>query len=174
MRASCSSACGSRGPGRSANFRGWTQPWDDNKAFFLALVGAVDRVHADPVLGEFWRKGELVANPARQHPYQAAIPAEYAACHRWFLLDADANPRRDAWGLQQEISVFALALVQGVRPARRWLVYAHSPLADRNRVEISIPEYGAVVVPVSRGGSFLRVEEQTRSVLEVTGHQGLP
>ena len=154
-------------------FRGWTQPWDENRAFFLALVAAVDRVHADPVLGEFWRKGELVANPARRHPYETAIPAEYAACNRWFLLDADANPRSDAWGLQQVISVYALALVRGVRPARRWLVYAHSPLEDRGRVEISVPEYGPVVVPVSRSGSFHRVEEQTGSVLEVAGDQGL-
>jgi len=51
--------------------------------------------------------------------------------------------------------------------------YAHSPLEDRGRVEISVPEYGPVVVPVSRSGSFHRVEEQTGSVLEVAGDQGL-
>jgi len=145
-------------------FRGWTQPWDENKAFFLALVASVDRVHDHPVLREFWRKGNLVANPARRHPYQAAIPAEYAASSRWFLLDADVNPKGDAWTPQQAIAVYALALVQGVRPTRRWLVYAHSPMEDRRRVQMAIPEYGPVIVRVARRGSFHRVEEQTGSV----------
>jgi len=40
------------------------------------------------------------------------------------------------------------ALVRGGAPARRWLVYAHSPLEDRRGVEITPPEFGEVTVDV--------------------------
>src|ERR1019366_4557849 len=41
-------------------FRGWLQPWDETAApYFMALVAAVDRVHTNPVLSEWWRHGEL-------------------------------------------------------------------------------------------------------------------
>jgi len=46
------------------------------------------------------------------------------------------------------------ALVRGGAPARRWLVYAHSPLEDRRGVEITPPEFGEVTVDVPRTGAF--------------------
>jgi len=145
-------------------FRGWTEPWEDNRAHFLAIVSAVDRVHRNPILREFWRKGELVPNRARKHPHQAGIPEEYAACDRWFLLDADVNPAKDSWALSDPIAVFSLALVQGASPQRRWLIYAHSPLGDRRDVKITLPEFGQVTVDVSRRGSFYTVDEKTRRI----------
>ena len=66
----------------------------------MAIVRAVDRVHNDPLLREFWRRGELVPNRARKHPYRSGIPETYSASDRWFLLDADANPPNDPWTIQ--------------------------------------------------------------------------
>ncbi len=142
-------------------FRGWTWPSDEGMSYFMALVGAVDRVHAQPELRDFWRHGRLVPNRTREHLYQAAIPEEYRDEDRWFLLDADVNPKLWPWDLNWNISVFALALVQDEAPQRRWLVYAHSPLKDRPEVKLEIPDYGPITVEVKRGGSFYLVDEKS-------------
>jgi hypothetical protein len=140
----------------------------------MPIVSAVDRVYANATLQEFWRKGKLVPNRAQKHPYQAAIPKEYQNVDRWFLLDADVNPKSCVWqsveqpkmGVQ-EIPVFSLALLLGQSPARRWLVYAHSPLKDRKGVKLTIPDYRQVSVDVSVAGSFYSIDEQTGSVRAV-------
>src|SRR5205823_6082993 len=114
-------------------FRGWQQPWDDGRPYFMAIVDAVDRVHTDPLLREWWRTGQLVPNRAHKHLYQSDIPREYVNADRWFLLDANVNPRFP-WDPTTEIAVFSLTLVKGTSPAREWLVYAHAPLGDRRNV----------------------------------------
>lgn len=145
-------------------YRGWTFPLEDGEAYFMAIVDAVDRVHNNPVLREFWRKGELVPNRGRKHPYQAAIPPEYASLDRWFLLDANVNPQQERWELSDTVTVFALALLEGRAPQRRWLVYAHAPLGDCKEVKIAIPDYRKITVDVSPGGDFYLVEEETGNV----------
>ena len=60
--------------------------------YFDAILAAVARVHEDPTLRDFWRSGRLLENPAGSHPYQAALPSEWARASRWFLLDSTANP----------------------------------------------------------------------------------
>ena len=92
-------------------YRGWTFPADEGLPYFMAIVEAVDRVHTDPTLREFWRHGELVPNRTRKHPYRSGIPEAYSEVDRWFLLDADVNPQDDPWALSQTIQVFSLALV---------------------------------------------------------------
>jgi hypothetical protein len=143
-------------------FRDWLHPWDDGRPYFVSLVEAVDRVHTNPILREWWRTGELVPNRAHRHPYQAAIPAEYANEDRWFLLDANVNARFP-WDVTTEISVFALALVKGAAPSREWLVYAHSPLGARSNVQLTVPGYGVIKVDVAVAGSFFLVSEKTRT-----------
>jgi len=155
------------------DFRGWTEPWEDvvdengkvvhegGGPYFLALVEAVDRVHANPVLRHWWRKGRLVPNRAHKHPYQAAIPKQWQDEDRWFLLDADVNPQVYPWKLDSQVNVFALALVQGERPDRQWLIYAHSPHGDRRSVKLRVPHYRPITVSVSRAGSFYLVDERT-------------
>ena len=141
-------------------FRGWIEDFTLGQPYFQALVAAVDRVHDDPVLRDFWRHGELVPNPARRHPYQADLPAEYQDVPRWFLLDADANHLAASPRLNDEIAVYALALVQGRAPRRRWLVYAHAPLGPRSGVALTIPGWQAIKVDVAVGGSFYLAEER--------------
>ena len=109
------------------DFRGWTEPWDDvagqdgrpthegGGPYFMALVKAVDRVHVNPVLRQWWRKGDLVPNRARPHPYQAEVPAEYRQADRWFRLDTSLDPP-PPWKLTDDLRVFSLALVQGKAP----------------------------------------------------------
>ena len=126
-------------------------------------MAAVDRVHTNPVLREWWRTGELVPNRDHRHPYETLVPREYADVDRWFLLDADVNPPFP-WGLATEIPVFALALVKGSAPAREWLVYAHSPLGNRRNVHLSVPGFGAIGIDVAIGGSFYVVHERTRAI----------
>jgi len=148
-------------------FRGWLHPWEEGRPYFMALVEAVDRVHTNPILREWWRIGELVPNRAHRHPYQTSIPLEYVDKDRWFLLDANVNPRFP-WDLVTEIPVFALALVKGSPPAREWLVYAHSPLGDRKNVRLTVPNYSVITVDVAVAGSFFVVKEKTRTVEQVT------
>jgi hypothetical protein len=133
----------------------------------MAIIAAVDLVHENPVLCEWWRKGELVPNRAHEHPYQVDIPEEYQDENRWFLLDANVNSQEYPWEMFWEVRVFAIALVRGQAPKRQWLVYAHSPLADRKDVELMIPDYGKINVDVSIGGSFYEVYETEKSVRAV-------
>ena len=141
-------------------FRGWTHPSDEAIPYFMALCDAVDLVHDNPTLREWWRKGTLVPNRARKHHYQTAIPDEWQGEDRWFLLDTSLDPPHP-WELFWEIKVFALALVRGEKPARRWLVYAHAPVKERKGVKVTIPDYRDVVLDVAVGGSFYRIDERT-------------
>jgi hypothetical protein len=165
------------------DFRGWTEPWDDAPAseghpaqegggpYFLALVKAVDRVHVDPVLHEWWRKGELVPNRAQVHPYQADIPAEYRDADRWFRLNTSVDPPQP-WRLTDDLRVFSLALIQGQTPNRKWLIYAHSPLADRTSVSVTIPDYKPVTIDIPVAGRFYQVVESTGAAEPVNGVDG--
>lgn len=157
------------------DFRGWTEPWADTVdqegkvtwegggPYFLALAEVVDRVYTNAVLREWWRKGELVPNRARKHPYQAAIPAEYQDRDRWFALSTSLDPP-EPWSLTTEIPVFALALGQGKAPERQWLVYAHAPAGERKDVGVTIPDYEQVTIDVPVGGAFYLVTEKTKVV----------
>jgi len=139
-------------------FRGHATPLEPVKAYWLQTVRAVDRVYADKTLEGFWRYGRLVHNPAHRHPYQEAVPEKYRKVHRWFLLDTDLDPPRP-WKHKTNLPVFSLALARGEKGARRWLLYAHSPLTGRKGVRITIPEGPKVTVDVPRAGAFYLVEE---------------
>jgi hypothetical protein len=153
-------------PREVREYRDHTTHIDVMKPYFLALAEVVDRIYENKTLQEFWRKGELVPNRAQQHPYQNAIPEEWKNEDRWFLLDTNLDPPRP-WALTTEIPVFSLALVQGEKGARRWLVYAHSPVEDRENVEITIPEYGKITADVPGAGAFYVVDEKTKKVASV-------
>lgn len=139
-------------------FRGYQDTLEHSEPYFLPIVDAVDRVHRNQTLREFWRKGQLVPNRESYHPYQTAVPAEFQNVDRWFLLDTSYDPRRP-WDLGTRLPVYSLALVMGNQPRRQWLVYAHSPLEARKNVLVTIPEYRAVNIDVSVGGSFYLIDE---------------
>jgi hypothetical protein len=144
-------------------FRGWTEKRSVQEPYFLAVVNAVDRVHADATLRRFWRKGQLVANRAHEHLYQVDLPPEYKKKDRWFLLDTSLDPKRP-WKLDTELPVFALALVLGQAPEREWLVYAHAPLGGKRDVEVTVPGFGPAKIDAAPAGVFYRVDEKTRKV----------
>lgn len=156
-------------------FRFWTETREEILPYYIPIVESVDRVYKDPILQSFWRTGELVANPVGQHPYQSGILDGYRddqiegryGIGRWFLLSTNFNPELPPNSLYTEIPVFSLALVMGYSPDRQWLVYAHSPLAAREYVDIVIPEYGTIVVDVSVSGSFYLVDESTNTVTPI-------
>ncbi len=147
-------------------FRGSTTPLEPWRPFFDRLLAAVDRVHADQTLTDFWHFGTLVPNAAHQHPYQVDIPEKYRGIQRWFLLDTNLDAPRP-WTQQTNIPVFGLALVQGDEGSRRWLVYAHAPLEDRRNVTIMVPGYGQIVVDVPRAGAFYQINQRERTVTPV-------
>ena len=147
-------------------YRGSGSDLKSMEPYFLALTAAVDRVHHNQTLKNFWRKGELVANRARQHPYQEGIPEEFRKADRWFLLDTNLDLPRP-WKLDTEIPVFSLALVDGAAGNRRWLVYAHSPLRERRGVEITIPGYGKIKADVPVEGVFYVADERSKAVRRV-------
>jgi hypothetical protein len=128
----------------------------------------VDRIYDNQVLQKFWRKGTLVANHDRKHPYQFDIPPEYQDLDRWFLLETSLTPKElrseefdnaHPPASQTEIPVFALGLVLGSAPNREWLVLANAPRQARAGVRIIVPEYGVITVDVPQSGSFYHVSE---------------
>lgn len=139
-------------------FRGHATQLDPVKPYWMETVRAVDRVWNDETLREFWRHGELVKNTAHQHPYRTDVPAKYDKIDRWYLLDTSLDPPRP-WQQTTNLPVFSLALVKGEEGKRQWLVYAHSPLENRDRVEITVPGCGPVTIDVPRAGAFYTVSE---------------
>jgi hypothetical protein len=137
---------------------------DYAEAYFMANVLAVDRVWNTPTLREFWRHGELVANPARDHPYRHSLPDHIKSEQRWFALSTSVDPAAKDWGLYTEIPVFAIARVLGEAPKRRWLVYAHAPRGARTGVEVQIPGFSTITIDASLSGSFYLVEERGGAV----------
>lgn len=147
-------------------FRSYTDTLAKSEQYFLSIVNSVDRVHKNPILRKFWRKGRLVVNPVGSHPYQSDVPEEYKKAVRWYLLDADVNPKGPL-SLNTELAVFSLALVVGEAPEREWLVYAHSPLRKMDKVKIDLPGYGPVVIDVGPSGCFNHAIEKDRSLEKV-------
>jgi len=143
-------------------FRGSTVPLEPWRPFFTQLLAAVDRVHENETLREFWQHGVLVPNRAHPHPFQENVPDKYRGFDRWFLLETNLDPPRP-WALTTDLPVCSMALVRGEAGARRWLVYAHSPLADRRAVRLTLPGFGPLVCDVPRAGVFVAVEERTRA-----------
>jgi hypothetical protein len=135
--------------------------------YFLAIVDAVDAVHNNAVLRRFWRRGQLVANTAHPHPYQADVPEEYQNAERWFLLDSNLDPVRP-WNLGTQLPVYSLALALGNSPEREWLVYAYSPLAQRSNASLSLPGYGPISVDAGPAGVFYEVMEKNHSINRVS------
>jgi hypothetical protein len=147
-------------------FRGSTtplQPWRD---FFERLLFAADRIYQEPALEEFWRYGRLVPNRAHQHPYQQDIPRKYRDIDRWFLLDTNLDSPRP-WTYKTNIPVFSLTLVKGDEGNRRWLVYAHSPLKNRQNVIVEVPDFGKITIDVPRAGAFYLIDEPTGKITPV-------
>lgn len=144
-------------------YRGWTEQRKDEEPYFIAIVNAVDRIHLNSTLRYFWRNGRLVPNQAYLHPYQANIPAEYQKVDRNFLLDTSLDPPRP-WALNTKLPVYSLAVFLGSKPKRKWLVYAFSPLGDRQGVSVHIPDYGWIKINATVGGTYYQVVESTKSV----------
>jgi hypothetical protein len=147
-------------------FRAYLATVQDFEPYFLELVNAVDRVHTQQTLREFWQKGKLVANRAEAHPYQSSLPEEYQSVERWFLLNTSVDPPRP-WALSTDLPVYALALTMGKAPQRQWLVYAHAPRQAQPQVWVTIPEYKPIKMDVAVGGSFYLVDEKWQRVTPV-------
>jgi hypothetical protein len=149
--------------------REWRASADDKDcwwSYFEQIVKAVDDIHRDPVLTRFWRKGELVANRSRQHPFNDSVPAKWQGVDRWFNLDTSLDPA-GKWTLKTELPVMAVARVQGEKGQREWLIYAHATKIDQMNVELTIPDYGKVKVSPPVAGGYYWVKEADRSVTEV-------
>jgi hypothetical protein len=145
-------------PRVAREFRGWVDTVAYAGPYTEAIMAAVDQVHRQPTLRAFWRKGQLVANPTGQHPYQSRLPEDHQRAQRWYLLDTDLMPAQP-WRLDTQIPVFALALELGEKPSRQWLVYAHAPVGTRQAVKIHLPGHGEVTTDVAVEGTFLLVDE---------------
>jgi len=149
-------------------FRGM-EPMDAMRnGTWMAMVNSTDRVWTNPVLGEFWRFGELVPNTAEDpwfNDLRPDAPKWLKDLKRWYLLTCDANPPRKTWENGTILNVFAQALVLGKAPHRRWLVYAHAPNGAVANATVKLPDFGDVKLPsVPLSGSFFTVEESGRSI----------
>jgi len=144
-------------------FRGHATQLAPVLPYWMETVKAVDRVWQHPTLTDFWRHGHLVANRAERHPYQTKIPEKYQDLHRWYLLETELDPPRP-WSPTTNLPVFSLALQQGEKGDRQWLVYAHAPLKDQRDVLVTLPEYGTLELDVPRRGAFFLVQEHPRTL----------
>lgn len=134
--------------------------------YFERIINSVKAVHDNSILSRFWRKGELVPNTARKHPFQLDIPAKWIDEKRWFALSTNLDPDGNDYSLKWP--VWALARVIGEKPTREWLVYAHAPMGAKTNVQVTIPDYKTIDLPsISVGGSFYHVIEASGSISEV-------
>jgi hypothetical protein len=145
------------------DYRTWSEPRAQSEPYFTAQLKAVDRIYVNPTLQRFWRQGQLVANPARLHPYQFDIPAEYASKSRMFLLSTSVDPSSMS-DLATTIPVYALARVIGQPPQRTWLVYADAPNSSANGVTVTIPGYHDITINANSAGEFYLVDETNNTV----------
>ncbi len=145
-------------------FRGSTQKRERYQGFWDAVLRSVDRVWADETLRRFWRKGRLVPNRARQHPWDAGLLKTYADADRWFHLDTSLDQPRP-WKNSTEVRVWTLARVLGEKPDRQWLLYAHAPLGTEKGVQVTIPDGPNVTVDAPPAGSFYVVGEEGKARL---------
>ena len=126
-------------------------------SYFDRVLAAVDRVHANATLRQFWSDGRLIANRSEPHIYGSALPQDIAALQRWFLLETKANPPKP-WKTSTPLKVFALALERGASPNREWLIYAFSPLDAALDTTVEIVDETIPIV-ATRNGAFFRYRE---------------
>jgi len=147
-------------------FRGYRETRSDFESFTLAVMDAVDRIHENETLAEFWRKGKIVADHSRKHPYDIGIPELIANEDRWFRLPTSDDPT-GRWRLQTELPSFALAMVLGEAPERRWLIYTHSSLGEKKKLRTRIPGGPEVAVDSPVGGAYWLFEEKGKRLRRV-------
>lgn len=151
--------------------REWRGSADDKDRwwpYFERIIHAVDQIHRDPVLTRFWRKGELVANRSRPHPYDSMVPEKWQKVDRWFNLDTSLDPA-GPWDLKTELPVMAIARVLGDKGKREWLVYVQATKKNVREVEVAIPDYERVKVDATLGGSYFWVREADKTMTPVGG-----
>ena len=132
-----------------------------------------ETIHKNSTLKRFWRKGTLVENHDRDHPWDFETNGTYnwTAGHRWFQLTTSVdNPdltagRGVTW--HSVIPVFAVAHVLGDVPNREWLIFVSCPQGDFATCDITIPGYKAVAVELDSVGKYYLVDEAADSVEEV-------
>jgi hypothetical protein len=154
------------------DYRDSVEPSNQSEPYFTALENAVDQIYVNPILQRFWRQGQLVANPARPHPYQADIPAEYATEGRMFMLSTSVDPPTMS-ALDTTIPVYVLARVIGQSPQRTWLVYAEAPSAPINGLTVTIPGYQNIQINANSAGEFYLVDETNGTVSLVDTSTGI-
>jgi hypothetical protein len=150
--------------------REWRASADDKDrwwTYFAEIIKAVDQIHHEPVLSRFWRKGELVANRSRPHPFNDMVPEKWRDVDRWFNLDTSLDPS-GPWDLKTELPVMAVARVLGDAKQREWLIYVHATRKPVDGVELTVPGYGPVKVNTTLGGNYYWVQESHRSVSEIS------
>jgi len=155
-------------PRVAREYRDWEDTRERVGSYFLQIVEVVDRVHTNPILRSFWRKGELVPNKARAIKSEKLPGSTSGEADYWFLLDTDLDPPRPWTPHKTVLPVFSLALVKGQKPSREWLVYAHAPLGARRHVGVTMPEFGKITLDVvAQSGSFYLLSEKTKQLTTI-------
>jgi hypothetical protein len=151
--------------------REWRASTDDKDRwwpYFNEIIKAVDQIHHEPVLTRFWRRGELVANRSRPHPFNHLVPEKWQDADRWFNLKTSLDPPQPL-DLKTELPVMAIARVLGEAGKREWLVYVHATKKPVQDVELTIPDYGKLTVDAAPGGNYYWVRENDDSVITEIG-----
>jgi hypothetical protein len=156
------------------HFTGWTTLRENDWDKYSQVVEAVDSVHENPVLREFWREGRPVRNPETEINIHADIKDPRGDVPRekfqpmvghYYGLSTSLDPEKPEeeapeFGRNSKFWVWAQAQVIGQKPERRWLVFAHAPREDKEDVRITIPGHGEITMDVPQGGAYAVVREK--------------
>jgi hypothetical protein len=122
-----------------------------NEKYFNAILNIAHEVNTIPQLADFWLNGDLIENPASQHPYQSSIPPELTGKPRWFLLDVNTNSKVTG-KLTDTIEVYALALNQKSNNTK--LLYVYAPQGEKKNVGVTVPGFGVALVNATPEGNY--------------------
>lgn len=145
-------------------------PLEENWEWYQPIVDAVDEVHLNPILEQFWRYSEPVLLTEIPHPWQDRDefwPELFYNGNermRWYQLPNNVTYEpvsSDNYSTMRTktFNVWIMANVMGTSPNREWLVFAYTPLEAQMNVTAELPEYGNITLTANRGGTYYLVRE---------------
>jgi hypothetical protein len=145
-------------------------PLEENWEWYEPIVDAVDEVHLNPILEQFWRYSEPVLLTEIPHPWQDRDefwPELFYNGNermRWYQLPNNVTYEpvsSDNYSTMRTktFNVWIMANVMGTSPNREWLVFAYTPLEAQMNVTAELPEYGNITLTANRGGTYYLVRE---------------
>ena len=153
------------------------ETWEE----YETVVDAVDEIHVNPNLEQFWKYSEPVLITDVLHPwdeedhYWPELFYNNNERMRWYQLKNNVTytpvPSDDYSDVSGEVfNVWIMANVMGTSPNREWLIFAYTPLVAQMDVTAELPGYGNITITAKRGGTYYLVRESDSNEYIETEH----